>query len=166
MTMQQAVLSKILNCGYCDLELLEDIDYDLDNIIEDLMDNNCLSLHGIFRSVFTQGALDLQAAFNKNKDTIREEILQSIEEDKNEWVNSGEMTQAEFEECDEYKEKIRHLKLLDDNILRPEKDVGMFLNYQDTHVSIKHLDFYKAWMETTINEIESNMGWDFEEGFC
>lgn len=59
MTMQQAVLSKILDCGYWDLELLEDIEYDLDDIIQDCIDNDDLSLHGIFRGVFWMGARDL-----------------------------------------------------------------------------------------------------------
>ena len=164
MTMQQAVLSKILNCGYCDLELLEDIEYDLDDIIQDCIDNGDLSLHGIFRGVFLMGASDLQNAFDEQKDNIRDSILEALENEKIEWIDSGEMTIEELENCEEHKELIADLKLLDSGILNPKDDVGYFMNYMDTHVSMKHIDFYRRWMENNVNNIESYMGWSFEEG--
>lgn len=34
MTKQQEILMAILNCGISDLEMLEDIEYDLDDIIK------------------------------------------------------------------------------------------------------------------------------------
>lgn len=164
MTMQQAVLSKILDCGYCDLELLEDIEYDLDDIIQDCIDNNDLSLHGIFRGVFHMGARDLQNAFDEQKDDIRDSILEALENEKTEWIDSGEMTIEELEDCEEHKELIADLELLNSDTLNPEDDMDYFMNYMDTHVSMKHIDFYRRWMENDVENIESYMGWSFEEG--
>jgi len=78
MTTQQAVFTKILNCGVCDLELLNDIEYDLDDIIEDCIANDDLSLHSIFREVFYNGADDLQSAFDEKKEEIRDAILEAL----------------------------------------------------------------------------------------
>lgn len=164
MNMQQAVLSKISDCGYCDLELLEDIEYDLDDIIQDCIDNNDLSLHGIFRGVFHTGARDLQNAFDEQKDDIRDSILEALENEKTEWIDSGEMTIEELEDCEEHKELIADLELLNSDILNPEDDMDYFMNYTDTHVSMKHIDFYRRWMENDVENIESCMGWSFEEG--
>lgn len=164
MTMQQAVLSKILDCGYCDLELLEDIEYDLDDIIQDCIDNGDLSLHGIFRGVFWMGARDLQNAFDKQRNDIRDNILETLKNEKTEWIDSGEMTIEELEDCEEHKELVCDLELLDSGILNPENDMNYFLNYMDTHVSIKHIDFYRRWMENDVENIENYMGWSFEEG--
>lgn len=166
MTTQQAVLTKILNCGYCDLELLEDIKYDLDDIIQDCIDNNDLSLNSIFRGVFYTGARNLSYAFTEQKDDIRDNILEALENEKTEFVDSGEMTIEELEDCEEHKELIADLELLDSGILNPEDDMDYFLNYTDTHVSMKHIGFYRRWMENDVEDIESNMGWSFEEWDC
>lgn len=164
MTMQQAVLSKILDCGYCDLELLEDIKYNLDDIIQDCIDNNDLNLHGIFRRVFYMGARDLQNAFDEQKGDIRDSILEALENEKTEWLDSGEMTIEELEDCEEHKELITDLELLNSGTLNPEDDMGCYMNYMDTHVSMKHIDFYRRWMENDVENIENYMGWSFEEG--
>ena len=164
MTMQQAVLSKILDCGYCDLELLEDIEYDLDDIIQDCIDNGDLSLHGIFRGVFWMGARDLQNAFDEQKDDIRDNILEALENEKTEWVDSGKMTVEELEDCEEHQELVADLELLDSDILNPENDMSYYCNCIDTHVSMKHIDFYRRWMKNDVENIEKYMGWTFEEG--
>lgn len=164
MTMQQVVLSKILNCGYCDLELLEDIFYDLDDIIQECIENGDLSLHGIFRGVFWLAANDLYDAFNDQKDDIRDDILEALEYEKTEWVDGGEMTIEELEDCEEHKELIADLSLLDSGALNPKDDMSYFMNYMDTHVFMKHIDFYRRWMESDVDRIENNMGRYFEEG--
>lgn len=164
MTMQQAVLSKILNCGYCDLELLEDIQYDLDDIIQDCIDNEDLSLRSIFCSVFLMGASDLQNDFDKQKDDIRDDILEALKNEREEWIDSGKMTIEELENCEEYKELISDLDLLSSGVLNPWNDVSYYFNYIDTHVFMKHIDFYRRWMQCDVENIENSMGWVFENG--
>ena len=42
LTKQQEVLTRVLDCGICDLDLLEDIQYDLDDIVDELQKDNNL----------------------------------------------------------------------------------------------------------------------------
>ena len=70
LTTQECVMTKILDCGTADLSLLDDINYDLDDIIDSLMENNCLSLNGIFQEVFIKGAEELQEEFENQKEDI------------------------------------------------------------------------------------------------
>lgn len=165
MTQLEAVITKILNCGTCDLSLLEDIEYDLDDIVQECMDDGCLSLKEIIRRVFYKAADDLQCAFDEREDSIRESILEAIASDKEEWVTSGEMTMEELEECDEYQELISDLRLIDSGELHPSEDIDFYSNCLDTHVYMKHIDFYRRWMEKEVDEIESNMGWMFGDRY-
>lgn len=162
LTTQECVITKILDCGTADLSLLDDINYDLDDILDSLMENNCLSLNGIFQEVFIKGAEELQEEFENQKEDIKAEILYRIEEEKSEWVESGEMTQEELEETEEHEELISDLKLLESGDLQPANDLEFYLNYQDTHVFMKHIDFYRKYMENTVDDIEYKMGWYFK----
>ena len=162
LTTQECVMTKILDCGTADLSLLDDINYDLDDILDSLMENNCLSLNGIFQEVFIKGAEELQEEFENQKEDIKAEILLRIEEEKTEWVESGEMTQEEFEETEEHEELISDLALLESGDLQPENDLEFYLNYQDTHVFMKHIEFYRRYMENTVDDIEYKMGWSFK----
>ena len=162
LTTQECVMTKILDCGTADLSLLDDINYDLDDILDSLMENNCLSLNGIFQEVFIKGVEELQEEFENQKEDIKAEILYRIEEEKSEWVESGEMTQEELEETEEHEELISDLKLLESGDLQPANDLEFYLNCQDTHVFMKHIDFYRRYMENTVDDIEYKMGWNFK----
>lgn len=152
LTTQECVMTKILDCGTADLSLLDDINYDLDDIIDNLMENNCLSLNGIFQEVFIKGAKELQEEFKNQKEDIKAEILYRIEENEAENLT----------ETEEHKELISDLALLESGDLQPENDLEFYLNYQDTHVFIKHIDFYRRYMENTVDDIEYKMGWGFK----
>lgn len=163
MTTYEAILTEILDCGTADLSMLNDIKYDLYDIIQECMNDDCLSLHGIFQGVFYIAADTLQCKFDEQKDDIREVILEALEEEKREFIDSGEMTEEELAECDEHKELIADLELLNNNKLHPESDVDFYLNYLDTHVYMKHIDFYRRWMKDDVDMIEDDMGWTFED---
>ena len=152
LTTQECVMTKILNCGTADLSLLDDINYDLDDILDSLMENNCLSLNGIFQEVFIKGAEELQEEFKNQKEDIKAEILYKIEENETENLT----------ETEEHKELISDLALLESGELKPENDLEFYLNYQDTHVFMKHIDFYRRYMENTVDDIEYKMGWYFK----
>lgn len=158
-TTQECILMKLLNCGSADLELLEDINYDLNEILEDLMENNDLHINSIFREVFIKGARDLQAAFEENKEDIRQDIIDSMEVFKNELLKEG------YSEEDVYitvgYEKLQaDLKLIDN--LNPVDNLAYDLNYLCTSVYMKNIDFYRKWMSEKVDLIEDNMGWEFE----
>lgn len=152
LTTQECVMTKILDCGTADLSLLDDINYDLDDILDSLMENNCLSLNGIFQEVFIKGAEELQEEFKNQKEDIKAEILYKIEENETENLT----------ETEEHKEFISDLALLESGDLQPENDLEFYLNYQDTHVFMKHIEFYRRYMENTVDDIEYKMGWSFK----
>ena len=58
LTTQECILTYLLNCGTADLSMLDDINYDLDDILDELVENNCLSLNNLFESVFRKGILE------------------------------------------------------------------------------------------------------------
>ena len=105
----------------------------------------------------------MQEAFDERKDEIKESILQEIANEISEYVDTGEMTQEELEECEEHQELVSDLELLNSNELSPSDDVSFYLNCLDTHVMMKHIRFYRRWLEKEVFDIESNMGWHFEE---
>lgn len=161
-TVKESILTYLLDCGTADLEMLEDIGYDIDDIIEELQESNALSLHDIFRVVFRKAGEDLAEAFKEQKDDIRSRIEYTLEEEQKEYLETGEMTEEELEECEEHISLVNDLKLLDSGELQPESDITYYLNCLDTHIYIENLDFYKRWMESTIDEIEDKMGFTFE----
>lgn len=67
MTNQEAILCGLLDCGTADLPMLEDINYDIEDIVQELSQDGCLSLNNIFESVFRRGISDLQGAISDKK---------------------------------------------------------------------------------------------------
>lgn len=174
LTTQQCILTHLLDCGYIDLEMLEDINYDLDEILDDLVENNDLSLNSIFREVFKQGAKDLKEALDNNRENIENWIKEDIQRWRDaarENVNESNLTEKEIEEEidnilygeEEYESFTKYLELLKTNSLSPIEEVDWYCNYQDTSVYMKHLDFYKRYLEEEVENIEDNMGFKFKD---
>lgn len=162
MTMQECILTKLLDCGSADLLLLEDINYDLDEILDNLLENCDLNINSLFREVFRTGAMELKEEFELQKDYIEENIKESMKEMKKECIEYGLMTEEETEKEQEYKDFVADLELLHSDELNPEKDMDCYCNYIDTHVFLKHIDFYRKWMRSEIKNIEYKMGWEFK----
>ena len=59
LTTQEYILTYLLNCGTEDLPMLEDINYDLDDILDELVETGRLSLNNIFEGVFRKGISEL-----------------------------------------------------------------------------------------------------------
>lgn len=57
------------------------------------------------------------------------------------------------------------LELLDGGTLNPIEDMDYYCNCLDTHVYMKHIDFYRKYLPDTVEEIEAQMGWDFKERY-
>ena len=161
MTVKESILTYLLDCGTADLEMLENIGYDIDEIIEELQECNCLSIHNIFRIVFRNAGEDLDEALATMKDDLKSKIKHALEMEYEEFVETGEMTKEELEECEEHISLVKDLELLNSGELRPEDDITYYLNYLDTHVYIENLHFYRKWMTKVIDEIEDKMGFEF-----
>lgn len=156
MTKQEEILTNLLDCGTDDLKLLEDIKYGLDDILEYLKECGSFNINSIFRGVFKEGAIDLNYAFIERKDEIREQILEEMKTAKEEYPD------YDFENDEDYQELVNDLDLLDNEKLNPIEDLDCCLNYQDTHVYMEHIEFYRKYMPDIVDTIETNMGWDFE----
>lgn len=158
-----SILAFILGCGTADLSLLENLGYDIDPIIEGCIDDGDLSLYGIIRRVADTAAFDLQEALDEQRDAIRDAMHEQLAFERSEFIDSGEMTEEELNECDDYKELIRDLELLNSNELRPVYDVDIAFNFLATQVGITNLGWYKRWMESVVDEIEDKMGFSFSD---
>lgn len=156
MTKQEEILTNLLDCGTDDLKLLEDIEYDLYDILEYLKEYVSFNINTIFREVFKKGAIDLNYAFRKREEEIREQILEEMQTAKNEYPD------YDFENDEEYQTFVNDLDLLDSGKLCPMEDLDYYLNYQDTHVYMEHIEFYRKYMSDVVDTIETNMGWEFE----
>lgn len=163
LTTQQCILTHLLNCGTNDLLMLDDINYDLDEILDDLVENNCLSFNDLYRAVFNKGIDDLAERLQEQRNDLIEKIKAEIRYDIESWVDSGDMTLAELKETEEYQQNIKDLTLIVNNELNPKEQYDYFLNYQDTHIFLKHLPFYRTWMDSDIDDIEDKMGISFKE---
>lgn len=170
------ILSKILKCGYFDLDMLEDIQYDLNDIIDNLIKEDLLSLGSIISEVFYKGISELQEIVeDKNKrseietdlkylitilpsEEDRDEIIENFEQNLSEEDNSLLQKYGNFE----WKEDVEKT-LFEFKNLCPEVDIEYEFNYLDTHIWFKEYSAtYKRLFSSEIEEIEYNMGFNFE----
>ena len=156
MTKQEEILTNLLDCGTDDLKLLEDIEYDLYDILEYLKECGNFNINSIFREVFKKGAIDLNYAFIERKEEIREQIIEEMQTVKEEYPD------YDLEKDEDYQELVNDLDLLDNEKLNPIEDLDYYLNYLDTHVYMEYIEFYRKYMPDIVDTIETNMGWDFE----
>lgn len=163
LTKQQEVLTRILDCGICDLDLLEDIQYDLDDIIDELIEADCLSLNNIFKTVFEMGAMELQEVLNENNalDKIAEKMNQTIKD----LMHDG-MSKEEIQNDNEINELFDDYELLCNMEIDIQGELTYYLNYQDTHVALENADLYRKYFPDEIAAIEEKMGWKFKNGRC
>ena len=89
LTTQQCILTHLFNCGTSDLCMLDDINYDLDEILDDLVENNCLSFNDLYRAVFNKGIDDLAERLQEQRNDLIEKIKAEIRYDIESWVDSG-----------------------------------------------------------------------------
>jgi len=84
LTTQEYILTYLLNCGTEDLPMLEDINYDLDDILDELVETGRLSLNNIFEGVFRKGISELTDIVIYCKATA---VLSGEKVFKNVWIN-------------------------------------------------------------------------------
>lgn len=169
------ILSRILKCGYSDLDILEDIRYDLNDIIDNLIEENLLSLSSIISEVFYKGISELQEIVEDKN--IRSKIETNLkylitilpsEEDGDEIIENFEQNLSEEDNLllqkygnFEWKEDVEET-LFEFKNLCPEIDIEYEFNYLDTHIWFKkYSETYKRLFSSEIEEIEYNMGFNF-----
>lgn len=127
------LLSELLDCGYCDVDILEDVEYDISDLVEDCnMSFGKVTLNGLMMSAFAFGLRDFRKSIDE-----RIEELESAES----------LTKAE-------KKELKALKQLD-----PENDAESFHNYQDTSIWFnKNKELYEKYCQKECDEFEENTG--------
>lgn len=145
MNNQEKLLYAILECGYLDLAILEDVKYDLGEIVEDLIgEGTKLTLNAITMEIFYKG-----------QNYLAEKLKELIDE------TEELLSEAEDEEDDDEYERLQE-KLDELNELNPEKDIDWFCNCLDT--SIWFCNNEELWidhLEDAIDEVEDMMGFTF-----
>lgn len=135
MTNQDIILTTVLKCGTEDLHILDDVQYDLSEIVDDLIDEGIRpTLNAITSMVFYTAAMDL-AYHIKEQISELEQNERSNEEDK----------------------ELNALRKLDTS-----KDIGWYCNCLDTSVYfVQNEAVYKKYIPEKIKEIEEQTGFYF-----
>ena len=166
------VLMHLFKCGQYDLSILDDIEYDLDEILDELVENNDLSLSNLIRTVFQEGVRELNDLINNIKPDIYED-LQILDETLPKESDSAEIREKkeaaldtqdmylsnkyDIEWGDKIPEYIEELSEID-----PVDDIDWYINCLDTHIYIvKHQDIYRRFFADQISEIEDKIGFCF-----
>ena len=167
------VLMHLLKCGQCDLSILDDIGYDLDDILDELVEENNLSLASLIRTVFQKGINELNDLINNTKPDVYED-LQILDETLPKESDSAEVAKKKEENLDvndyylsrkydiewgdKIPEYIEELSQID-----PFNDIDWHINCLDTHICLaQHQDIYRRFFADQISEIEDKIGFNFE----
>lgn len=156
-SVQESILTTLLDCGACDLFVLDDIKYDVSSMVEELQSDGRLSLNNLMNEVFWRGVSDVNDAFIENREDIITDIEAEIDEVKDE-------EEAAEEYSDEYIQLLNDLELAQN--WKDLTDAGNWdceTNCSYNSVSIKHLEFLKKWMPNEVSDAETNMGYYFTE---
>lgn len=131
----QAFMCTALRCGTLDLNLLDNIEYDWEDVL-DRIDWFDYGFNDVMRAVFDLGIID-----------IREEVDNRIFELKSFDDRSSEED-----------EELEALSKLD-----PDNDFGSYHNYLDTSIWCeKHADIYHKYMWEALGTFEIRTGFQIE----
>lgn len=167
------VLMHLLKCGQCDVSILDDIEYDLDDILDELVENNDLSLSSLIRAVFQKGVDDLDELIKSIKPDVIED-LQILDETLPKESDSAEVIDKKEAEFDtnsyylghkydiEWGDKIpEYIEELSE--INPFDDIDWYINCVDTHIYFtKHQDIYRRFFSDQISDIEDKIGFNFK----
>ena len=139
--MWKSILCELLNCGYLDLDILDDADEDyVLEAIDDCKSNGIpISLNAITDSMFMDAQMEIYTALNERID-----VLSDYEAD-------GNIDNDELKELEAIKE------------LNPDEDIGWYCNCLDTGIYIINdkYDVYKEYFGDLLDELEGKMGFEF-----
>ena len=142
------LLSSILGCGYLDLSVLDDCEYDFDEMIEECKFNfGEISLNGLARTMFEMGIRDIEEWINNRIEEIKGEMEYFYFEDGENEEDDEEymMLREELEELEE---------------LKPWEDIESFHNYLDTSIYfVDNEETYNTYCGEALKEFEENTGY-------
>ena len=140
---REDLLTVILDCGYGDLYLLGDCQYDIEEIVEDCIHTyGNLEINNLVRIMFDMGLSDIEAAINDR-------------------ICQLEYRKKEEELSDEDKAELEVLSTLD-----PYSDIRSFHNYVDTHIWFDNKDnvfAYHAYMQDALDNFCEMTGFEITD---
>ena len=171
-TQAECILSKLLDCGIADMSVLEDVNYDLDDILDDLMENNCLSLENIVVQAVFKGVEELEKLINFIKPDVIED-LQILEECLPKETDDAEIITQKADALDvnaiylsnkydiEYGDKIPEY-IEEISKINPSDDVQFYFNFLCSNIYFEnHGDIYRRFFSDQVSEIERKIGFYF-----
>ncbi len=131
------LLCELLDCGTSDVDILEDIEYDVSDLVEYCdMNFEKVTLEGLVICAFSFGLRDFRKSIDK-----RIKVLESAES----------LTKAE-------KKELKSLKQLD-----PENDSEWYFNYLDTSIWFnENNELYKKYCQEELDEFYENTGYEIK----
>ena len=132
------LLRALLNCGYMDLSLLDNVKYSWFDVLEQLdgLSLEDLDFNNLMRAVVSVGIIETKDA-----------LFERIEELE---------TQSEIN--DDEKAELAALKTLD-----PDQDIEGYFNCLDTHVYFaNNASVYRQYLSDAIDAFENNTGLVFD----
>lgn len=146
MSNKDRLLMAVLECGDADLNVLDDTQYDLGEIVDNLKINgSSISLNSITDEIFRKGRAELKQAV-KNAIQSRKDLQHETDD-----TEEGEM------EYESLQEEIDALESLDS-----DKDMNWYCNWLDTSCWLSENEaVYWEYLEEEIKSIEDNMGFTF-----
>lgn len=144
MSAKDSLLMSLLGCGSLDLKILDDVEYDFDDIIDQLdgLSLQEVGLNGLMRAVVDVGIIHIHEAVD---DRICE--LEAI-------LNERDLDNSEEEE-------LRALRDLD-----PDRDIRSYRNYYlDTHVWFeRNGSIYRRYLAEAVDDFADNTGLEIGGG--
>lgn len=139
MVNQNAVLKAVLECGTDDLRMLDDIWYDLGEIVDSMIDRGIKpTLNAIMGEVFCKGMEELEQLIN---DRICE--LEAVENERD--LDADEESEMEV---------LRSLT--------PRRDISWYCNCLDTSIRFcENEEIYREYLSEEISKVEDSMGFSF-----
>lgn len=124
------LLISLLDCGYADLNVLLDTEYDMSEIIEYATEySEKPTLNNLVYSMLQMGINDIQSYIEDNKNDVEEDL----DEDKLELFKSIEFN--------------------------PHEDIEVFINYLDSHAYlVKNEEAYVEFFPEAIDKFEEMTG--------
>lgn len=144
----EALLAELLECGIDDLVMLDDIDYDLTNVVDHYKENGeTPTLNDLLEAVFERGqTLIVDGWFIELGE--REDELEQMK--GNLYVDH--VRKAELEE------EIEEL-----NALNPWEDIEWYCNCLDTSWWMHNADTYRKYLGSYVKEAEKLTGFELKE---
>lgn len=139
--MWKSILCELLNCGYLDLDILDDADEDyvLGAIENCRVEDIPITLNAITDDMFACAQMEINNALDERID-----VLSDYEAD-------GNIDEDELKELEAIKK------------LNPDEDIAWYCNCLDTGIYIANdkYDVYKEYFGDLLDELEGKMGFEF-----